>query len=112
NTPHDSTIFTLDLPPGNSSSPCLTTTAVDDTHIAYRAHTKGYLYLTDPSGCKVKQLYGDSAQFDFGPYRESVDLFFVDGAHSYEYVRSDTAKALSCTRKDGVILWHDYGCGS
>jgi hypothetical protein len=38
-----------------------------------------------------------------------VDLFFIDGAHSYEYVRQDTLNALKCCRKGGVIAWHDFG---
>jgi hypothetical protein len=33
----------------------------------------------------------------------------VDGAHSYEYVTSDTRNALACVRAGGVIAWHDFG---
>lgn len=108
NTPPDTVIYTLDLPLDNSCSPSLPTTIMDDAHIAAHAHSTRYLYQNHPAGGKVKQLYGDSAQFDFRPYHDIVDIFFVDGAHSYDYVRSDTQKALSCTRR-GVIVWHDYG---
>lgn len=58
---------------------------------------------------KVIPLAGDSAKFDFSPYRENIDLFFVDGAHSYEYALCDTRSALLCTRPGGVIVWHDFG---
>jgi hypothetical protein len=54
-------------------------------------------------------LFGDSASFDFSPFAGAVDLFFIDGAHSYEYVRSDTLRALQCVRPGGVIAWHDFG---
>lgn len=108
NSPSDAVVYTLDLPPDSSCSPLLPTTSVDDKHITYHAHSE-YLYQSHPLGCKVRQLYGDSAQFNFDPYRQQVDLFFIDGAHSYEYVRSDSIQALACVRPGGVVLWHDYG---
>jgi len=101
NTPPDTVVYTLDLPPDDSCPPSLPTTVIDDAHIAARTRSTEYLYLTHPAGRKVRQLYGDSAQFDFAPYHERVDLFFVDGAHSYEYVRSDSLNALACTRGGG-----------
>lgn len=109
NTPLNTVIYTLDLSSDNSCSPSLSTTIIDEAHIAAHAHSTGYLYQNHAAGSKVKQLYGDSAQFDFTPYRDVVDIFFVDGAHSYNYVRSDTQKALLCTHRGGVIVWHDYG---
>ena len=33
---------------------------------------------------------------------------FVDGAHAYSYVKSDTEKALRMIRPGGVIVWHDF----
>ena len=101
NTPPDTVVYTLDLPPNDSCAPSLSTTAIDDVHIAAYARSTEYLYHSHTVGKKVRQLYGDSARFDFAPYHEKVDLFFVDGAHSYEYVRSDSLNALSCTRGGG-----------
>ena len=109
NTPPRAQVYTLDLPPGASGSPSLSTTIVDDSHIASRARSVEYLYSGHPYRQKVRQLYGDSAHFDFTPYHGEVDLFFVDGAHHYEYVRSDSLKALACVRPGAVIAWHDYG---
>jgi predicted O-methyltransferase YrrM len=109
NTSPETTIYTLDLPPDASTVPALSTTMMDTTHIALHANAAQYLYVSHPMGSKVRQIYGDSARFDFSSYREKVDLFFVDGAHSYEYVRSDTQQALACVRPGGVIAWHDYG---
>jgi len=101
NTPPDTVVYTLDLPPDESCGPSLPTTVVDDAHIVAHTRCAEYLYLKHPLGKKVKQLYGDSAQFDFTPYHGAVDLFFVDGAHSYAYVRSDSLNALACTRRGG-----------
>jgi hypothetical protein len=58
---------------------------------------------------KIQPLFGDSASFDYSPFIDRIDLFFIDGAHSYEYVRSDTLNALKCCRPGGVIAWHDFG---
>ena len=57
---------------------------------------------------KIVQLYGDSGTFDFSPYSGHVDLMFVDGAHSYEYVLSDSDAAHRMVKPGGLILWHDY----
>jgi len=57
----------------------------------------------------VTLLKGDSATFDFAPYRRSIDMFFIDGSHAYDYVRSDTERATGCVRPGGAIVWHDYG---
>jgi predicted O-methyltransferase YrrM len=108
NSSKDAIIYTLDLPLEDNIQSTLKTTAMDDSIIALRSRSN-YLYLSQPDGQKVRQLYGDSAQFDFTPYHNSVDLFFIDGAHSCDYVRMDTLNALACVRKGGVIAWHDYG---
>lgn len=109
NTAPDTVVYTLDLPLDASVTPALTTTVIDEAHVVAHGRTVTYLYESHPAGQKVRQLYGDSARFDFSTFNGQVDLFFIDGAHSYEYVRSDTEKALSCVRPGGVIAWHDYG---
>ena len=37
------------------------------------------------------------------------NLVFIDGTHSYDYVRNDTMKALYCCHSGSVIAWHDFG---
>lgn len=56
---------------------------------------------------RVTQHLGDSARFDFGPFADAMDLVFVDGAHTYEYVRSDSRAALAMARHGGAIVWDD-----
>lgn len=106
NTPETTRILTLDLPPTNRGT-TLRTTGTD--HKLIRKDVGPAVFEGRPAGAKVRRLYGDSATFDFSEWHGAIDLFFVDGAHSYEYVRSDTEKALACTRSGGVIAWHDYG---
>ncbi|HXM94416.1 MAG TPA: class I SAM-dependent methyltransferase [Candidatus Dormibacteraeota bacterium] len=50
-----------------------------------------------------------STWFYSSDFRGNIDLFLVDGAHSYDYVRADTERALECCHAGSVVLWHDYG---
>lgn len=106
NTPDDTRVLTLDLPPADRSTR-LRTTATD--HKLIDRDVGPAVFEGTRVAAKIRRLYGDSATFDFDDWHGAVDLFFVDGAHSYEYVRSDTLRALECTRPGGVIVWHDYG---
>jgi predicted O-methyltransferase YrrM len=112
NTPDDATIWTLDLPTDGAESGAggtLPTTTIDE-HLITRAARRNYVFPGKAVAHKIKPIFGDSATFDYGQWRGGkVDFFFVDGAHSYEYVANDTAKALDCTRIGGVIAWHDFG---
>lgn len=106
NSPPEARIFTLDLPPGDRGT-ALSTTATDHKLIDRDVGTA--VFEGSEVARKIERLYGDSATFDFSPWHGDVDLFFIDGAHSYEYVRSDTLHAMRCARPGGVVVWHDYG---
>jgi predicted O-methyltransferase YrrM len=103
NAPH-ATVYTLDLPAGAKS--CLSTTIVDDSFILAASQE---CFQGRPEAERIIRVYGDSATFDFSSYAGLVDFFFIDGAHSYQYVRNDTERALSCCHAGSVIAWHDYG---
>jgi predicted O-methyltransferase YrrM len=108
NTSPGCKIFTLDLPKNGSRPKVrLRTTLMDDLHSGMEVAE--YYFCQTPQAEKIELLFGDSAAFDFSPYQRKVDLFFIDGAHSYDYVRSDTENALACVRPGGVIAWHDFG---
>jgi len=102
-------IYSLDLPKGNRVNLKLSTTKIDDNHINLALQNNQYFFHEFPEKNKISLLYGDSATFDYSDYLNKVDLFFIDGSHSYEYVRSDTINAIKCTKNDGLVLWHDYG---
>ncbi len=106
NTPPDARIHTLDLPREDRGT-TLRTTATD--HKLIDRDVGPALFEGSDVAHKVERHYGDSAAFDFSPWHGQVDLFFVDGAHSYDYVRSDTLNAMRCVRPGGVVVWHDYG---
>lgn len=107
NSGPETKVFSLDLPKEHAIQPALRTTIVDAAHIG-AAFTE-YCFSGKPEESRIRLLFGDSALFDYTPYHDSVDLFFIDGAHSYEYVKSDTLHAMRCCKPGGVIAWHDFG---
>lgn len=112
NTPDDARICTLDLPRDGTAQASLPVGVIDRAHIHERSVRDPYCFQGSPEASKITCLVGDSATFDFTPYRGKVDLFFIDGAHSYDYARSDTLRALECCHPGSVIAWHDYGKAS
>jgi hypothetical protein len=97
-------MHTLDLPHDKE---------LQRTERSYAAHSISCQYrsghLIDAFGVReqTEALYGDSALFDFAPYRKRIDLFFVDGAHTADYVLSDTRRAFESVTPDGWVVWHD-----
>ena len=108
NSPINCCIFTLDLPAKQ----------IDEVKYPLATYEKVYVnkpvsgsrFLGHPLSSKIKQMYGDSATFDFSPYHNLCDIVFVDGSHAYEYVLNDTVQAIKLlTKEGGIILWHDCG---
>ena len=110
NGPPDGRVVTLTLPPEGVSR--YTFESGDDAvatrcALAESAHAR-FLYTGTCVESRITQLYGDSKDFDEGPYVGQCDLVFVDGSHAYSYVMSDSRKALRMVAPGGIILWHDY----
>lgn len=108
NLVEDGRVYTLDLPPEDLNRTGLNIASGDENFI--KKDRSGARFAGTPYAARITQLYGDSATFDFAPYEGKMDVVFVDGAHSYEYVRNDTRIALRLLKPSGgLILWHDYG---
>lgn len=57
----------------------------------------------------INHLEGNSKTFDFKSLNKKYDLIFIDGDHSYEMVKNDTAKVFdSLVHENSVVVWHDY----
>lgn len=104
-------IWTLDVAPAES---------VDHTALELGADDRAYFRPPDRCGeafkgtaesGRITQLWGDSATFDYAPYAGRMDFVYVDGAHSYDYVRSDSQRALELLSPRGTIVWDDYVTG-
>lgn len=104
NVADDGMVFTLDLPEDHPAY-SLPIPKPEERQIAAEGG-KGILIPRDLLD-RVTFLRSDSATFDESPYLGTIDLVFVDGAHSYEYVKNDTEKGWKMLRPGGVLAWHD-----
>jgi hypothetical protein len=105
NLPPDAEVYTLDLPD---------TSAIQ--HQADMQYATEHLALSDRQmdysdtwvAYKVKRLVGNSREFDFMPYRESMDVVFIDAGHDEETADADSKAAFLMSSRKSCILWHDY----
>jgi predicted O-methyltransferase YrrM len=104
NLPPGGQVFTLDLPVENLNTKfALDTTGEVDVVQDAR---KGDL-IPGPLRAQITFLAQDSADFDPAPYEGTMDLVFVDGAHTAEYVKNDSEKGWRMLRPGGILCWHD-----
>jgi len=96
-------VSTLDLPP--EVNPSL---ELEESDREVRRLLSGHMYDELPHRAEIEQLWGDSADFDFEPWKSKCDLVYIDGAHSEAYVERDTASAFDMISERGVIVWDDY----
>lgn len=102
-------IHTLDLPKEEIGNIDFTLAGGDKELVMKEGFEIGSQYRNHPAAKKITQHYSDSAKFEFEKYLNEFNLVFIDGAHSYDYVRSDTENSLKMVKPGGIILWHDYG---
>jgi len=112
NSPDDCIVYTLDLPPDFDikAKNKISQYSYDDLLVVQLSmkHIDKRIYQKYPEKEKIKELFADSMDFDFTPYEEKMDVIFIDGNHSYDYVKSDTEHAMKMLSQNGVIVWHDY----
>lgn len=110
NSPHNCKVLTLDLPKEMESVNKLVPgeekfVNKKSSGFRFKKYFKEKAHFVN----KIKQLYGDSADFDFEPYFNRCSMVFVDGSHSYNNVISDSKNAVNMVKPGGVVIWHDYG---
>lgn len=89
NLSKNSRLYTIDLPQGESSS-----------------FKVGKFFHGSKIANKIQQIEADSTKFDFSKLPR-MDMIFIDGAHGYYPVLSDTQNAMKILNKNGIILWDD-----
>jgi methyltransferase family protein len=105
NLPESGRLYTLNLPPGND---CNTAGIQNVDSMLNTKVISGFRFLETPEEAKIQQLFGDSAAFDFKPYEGLMNLVFIDGSHTFDYVQKDTESALRLLDPSGGwIVWHD-----
>jgi len=80
--------------------------------IIYRGVKEGDIELfrenMEKRGIRVKliQKFSDEAISEIED--QSYDLIFIDGNHSYEYVKRDILNYLPKVKEGGILIGHDY----
>ena len=101
-------VYTLDLPSRDALSKVALSLNRSDRDFFVNQWDRGEAYAGTPEEERITTLHGDSATFDFSPYEAKLDFVFVDGAHSYDYVRNDTERAMQMLTPTGTVAWDDY----
>jgi len=102
-------VYTLDVPAQAEASGLALGLQTDDLEAFRPGPVCGEAFRDTAEARRITQLLGDSATFDFSPWAGAIDLVYIDGAHTYDYVRSDTDNALRMLSPTGTIAWDDYG---
>ena len=104
NMPSDGCVFTLDLPSGAVPEHASDLQYIERVEL----HLGDFFRNTPWMGKKIRQLRGNSLQFDFSPFYDKMDFVLVDASHTDAAVFSDSMNAFRMIKVGGVILWHDY----
>jgi Methyltransferase domain len=99
----EAVVHTLDLPTG--TTPLLDILPSDRGNLSDSSRRA---YEGTPEEARIVQHFGDSAKFDFSPFIGTCDLVYIDGAHSFDYVKNDTHAAFEIVSTKGAIVWDDY----
>jgi predicted O-methyltransferase YrrM len=98
-------VYTLDLPDSEAASHV--ELEFTDQYLLQKWHPAD-AFRNTPEADRIERLVGDSATFDYSPYEASIDVVYIDGSHSYSYVKNDTEAALRMLSPRGAIVWDDY----
>lgn len=60
---------------------------------------------------KISHFYTDSKFFDFAQIKDKIDLYFIDGDHSYMGIYADTQNVFRVREEDSIVVWHDFRKG-
>jgi hypothetical protein len=100
-------IHTVDLPESHQADPSADAPGMpkDDFHLIAK-RVVGREFRGTPLEGRITQHFADSATWDFRK-AGSPDFFFIDGAHTYEYCKSDSEKCYELGTAPATFVWHD-----
>jgi hypothetical protein len=98
-------ITTVDLPSDGADAHGLTGT---DLGLSITARARcGEAFAQTPYTERITQLRVDSRKLDPASLGQ-FDLVFIDGGHTAEIVKADTATAMAIVADGGSVIWDDY----
>jgi len=108
NIPPDGSVLTLELNPDSA-------TQANQHHYVgllseIHMKTDGMDFVDGEVFDKITALRGNSTSFEFGSWKNSMDLVFIQGCDDFEATNSVTENAFSMIVKDKptCVLWHNY----
>lgn len=110
NCPELQRVYTVDLPDKIVSAKGIGSVFPIDSVNAGMINTVriGDRFQSHPRRGIVTQLREDSASLSASQFPSAVEVFVIDGSHSYDYCLSDSRLAQTVTGRIGLVIWHDY----
>ena len=94
NVETEGTVVTVDLPPDFSVDDQKSLAYADGELNLTPRNQLGRQYKGHPLAARIRQVFGDSGQMNWGDLGGPFDLVFIDGCHTEPYVRSDSENAM------------------
>lgn len=58
---------------------------------------------------KIEHLFGNTLNYPFEKLNQKFDVIFIDGNHTFPYVKNDTEKVFKhLIHEKSIVIWHDY----
>ena len=113
NSPSDSKITSITLDPDeiNELSKNKIDNSVSHRNIINESIYKSFLFSGEEFESKISIIFKNSLNFNNSVYKNTMDLIFIDGGHTYSVIKNDTEKSFEMINSKGIILWHDYVLG-
>jgi hypothetical protein len=108
NAPPSSRVISMDLPVDIDVADATPSYLDTDVELVKQRKVGALLHECELHS-RYEQIYCDSLAFDPSPHASSVELGFIDGAHTLRYVENDTLKMATMMSDRGLVFWHDYG---
>jgi hypothetical protein len=101
-----SIIHTVDLPVDAAPIPVGGPDLARDDYHLIASRSVGREFRGSACESRIRQHLEDTGTWDFKS-AGSPTAFFIDGSHTYDYCRNDSAKCYDLCNGRGVFLWHD-----